>query len=278
MTARSNLAAGLAAALLRPLDALGRFVVRLFRTAGGLVAFALITLGVAATKFRVSARVVHPLVRHQIHRAGIRLMPLTGFLACALGFLVIGQTVARLSQVGAYNLAGTVMVTVVVRELGPLAAALLVLMRIGVAYVIELGTARALGEIEALEALCIDPIHLLVVPRVIGLALAVFSLSVYFILVTLISGYLFAFLQDVPLQPADYFKQIVAALSWQDFALLALKTCAFGFVIAIIGCYQGLAQPLRLQEVSRATTRAVVQSIVACVLLDALFIIVYLLM
>jgi hypothetical protein len=68
---------------------------------------------------------------------------------------------------------------------------------------------------------------------------------------------------------------------WQeamDFALLALKTCAFGFVIAIVGCYQGLAQPLQLQEVSRATTRAVVQSIVACVLLDALFIVVYLLM
>jgi len=278
MTARSGWVVGLTAALLRPVDLAGRFVVRLFRTAGGLVAFALITLGVTGTRFGASARVVHPLIRHQIHRAGIRLLPLTGFLACVLGFLVIGQTVARLSQVGAYSLVGNVMVTVVVRELGPLAAALLVLMRIGVAYVIELGTSRALGEVEALEALGIDPIHYLVVPRVIGLALAVFSLSVYFILITLISGFLFAFLQDVPLQPGDYFRQIVTALSWQDFALLALKTSAFGFIIAIISCFQGLAQPLQLQDVSRATTRAVVQSLVACVLLDALFIVVYLLM
>lgn len=262
----------------RHFDALGRLIFRLFHTADGLVAFALITLGVAVTKFRTSSRVVHPLIRHQIHRAGLGLLPLTGFLACALGFLIIGQTVALLNRVGVHDLAGTVMVTVVVRELGPLAAALLVLVRIGVAYVIELGTARALGEVEALEALSIDPIHYLVVPRVTGLALAVFCLSVYFILVTLFSGYVFAFIQDVPLQPGDYFKQLVAALSWQDFALLAIKTCAFGMVIAVVGCYHGLARPLRLQEVSRATTRAVVQSIVGCILLDALFIVVYLVM
>jgi len=260
------------------LDVLGHVIIRFLHTAAGLVAFALITLGVAAKKFHASARVVHPLIRHQIHRAGMRLLPLTGFLACALGILIVGQTVALLSQVGAQNLVGTVMVTVVVRELGPLTAALLVLVRIGVAYVIELGTARALGEVEALEALCIDPIHYLVIPRVIGLSLAVFSLTVYFILVTLLSGYLFAFIQNVPLQPGDYFKQLAVALTWEDFALLAIKTCAFGFVIAVVGCYQGLAQPLRLQEVSAATTRAVVQSIVACVLLDVVFIVIYLVM
>jgi phospholipid/cholesterol/gamma-HCH transport system permease protein len=180
--------------------------------------------------------------------------------------------------VGAQNFAGTVMVTVVVRELGPLVAALLVLVRAGAAYVIELGTARALGEVEALEALCIDPIHYLVLPRVIGLALAIFSLTVYFILVALLSGYLFAFVQDVPLLPAEYFNQLAMALTWEDFALLAFKTCAFGIVIAIVTCYQGLSQPLQIEEVSGATTRAVVQSVVACVLLDLLFIVVYLVM
>ena len=203
---------------------------------------------------------------------------MTSFLACALGLVIIGQMVALLSRVGAPSLAGTVMVTVVVRELGPLVAALLVLVRAGAAYVIELGTARAMGEVEALEALGIDPIHYLVIPRVIGLALSIFSLTVYFIIVTLISGYLFAFVQDVPLTPGDYFKQLAIALTWEDFALLALKTCSFGIVIAVVTCYQGLARPLRLEEVSGATTRAVVQSVIACVLLDVLFINVYLVM
>jgi phospholipid/cholesterol/gamma-HCH transport system permease protein len=178
--------------------------------------------------------------------------------------------------VGAINYLGTIMVLAVVRELGPLLAALLVLARIGTANVIELGTARAMGEVEALEALGIDPVHYLVVPRVIGMAVGVFSLTVYLIIGALLSGYLWAFVQDVPLRPGDYFRQLTGSLSGLDFALLALKTCVFGFIISIATCYHGLAQPLRLEEVSYATVRAVAQSIIACVLLDAVFIIIYL--
>lgn len=260
----------------RLFDSIGAAILGFLRTARGLIAFTLITLGVSVTKWNTSARVIHPLIRAEIHRAGLRLLPMVGFLAWALGLMIIGQTVALLTRADTGNLAGSVMVTVVVRELGPLAAALVVLARVGAGYVIELGTARALGEVEALEALGIDPVHYLVLPRMIGLALAIFSLTVYFILIALLSGYLFAFLQDVPLLPGDYFKQVAVALTWQDFALLALKTCSFGIIVALVSCYQGLAQPLRLEEVSRATARAIVQSVVACVFLDALFIVVYL--
>ena len=115
-------------------------------------------------------------------------------------------------------------------------------------------------------------------PRVIGLALSIFSLTIYLIITALLSGYLFAFLQDVPLQLGDYFGQLANSLRWQDFVLLALKTTLFGAIIAIITCYQGLAQPLRIEEVAGATTGADGQSVVACVLLDALFIVVYLVM
>jgi phospholipid/cholesterol/gamma-HCH transport system permease protein len=119
--------------------------------------------------------------------------------------------------------------------------------------------------------------HYLIVPRVIGMAAGVFSLTVFLILGALASGYLFAFLQDVPLTPGDYFKEIVNALGWLDFALLALKSLAFGFFIAIVTCYHGLAQPLRIEEVSRVTVRAVSQGIIVCVFIDALFIVLYLL-
>ncbi|MSU64210.1 MAG: ABC transporter permease [Pedosphaera sp.] len=257
---------------------IGRKLIRATNTIHGLSAFALITLGVIVTKFGVASRVIHPLIHAQIHRAGVKLLPLITFLALALGMVVIGQTVSLLSRVGATQYAGIVMVTVVVRELGPLVTALLVLARVGTATVIELGTGRAMGEVEALEAMAIDPIHYLVMPRVIGLALAIFSLTVYLILMSLFSGYLFAFLQDVPLQPGDYFSQLATSLRWQDFVLLALKSCSFGSAIAVVTCYHGLARPLTLGEVSQVTTQAVVQSIAFCVLLDALFIVVYLLM
>jgi phospholipid/cholesterol/gamma-HCH transport system permease protein len=255
---------------------IGRKLIRFLNTIHGLGAFALITFGVTVTKFNFASRLIHPVIRSEIHRAGVRLLPFVGFLGTALGFVVIGQTVALLNRYGATSYAGTVMVTVVVRELGPLVTALLVLARVGTAIVIELGTTRAMGEVEALEALGIDPIHYLVMPRVIGLTVSIFALTIYLIIVALLSGYLFAFLQDVPLLPGAYFSQLAASLRWEDFALLALKTCTFGVVIAVTTCYQGLARQLRIEDVANVTTLAVVQSVVACVALDGLFIIVYL--
>lgn len=260
------------------LNWIGRFILRLVRTIHGLGAFALITVGVTLTKFWKASGVVHPLISAEIHRAGVRLLPMISFLAFALGLVVIGQTVSLLNRVGAENYLGIVMVTVVVRELGPLATALLVLARVGTAIVIELSTSRATGEVEALEALGIDPIHYLVMPRVLGLAVSIFALTVYLIIMALLSGYLFAFIQDVPLRPGEYFSQLANSLGYPDFILLALKTVTFGAVIAVVTSYQGLARPVRLDEVADVTTRAVVQSVIACVVFDALFILVYLIM
>jgi phospholipid/cholesterol/gamma-HCH transport system permease protein len=255
---------------------IGRKLFRFLITIQGLGAFGLITLGVMLTKFRTARHVVWPLIFQETARAGLRLLPMFLFMSAALGLLVIGQSVSWLTRVGAINYLGTIMVIVVVREIGPLLTTMLVLARIGTANVVELGTARATGEVEALEALGIDPVHYLVVPRVIGMGLGVFSLTVYLILGALLSGYLWAFVQDVPLRPSDYFRQLTAALSGLDFVLLALKTLLYGFIISIVTCYHGLAQPLRLEEVSYATVRAVAQSTIACVLIDALFIIIYL--
>ncbi len=241
-----------------------------------LVAFALITLVVTLTKWNKSTSVLRPLVARQINRAGLSPLPMLTFLGVALGLVVSGQTVALLSKVGAVDYAGVIMVSVVVRELAPLVTVLLVLARVGTGIVIELSTSRALGEVEALEALGIDPIHYLVMPRVIGLALSVFSLTVYMVLMALISGFLFTFIQDVPLTPSTYLAQMSASLRWEDFIILGVKTLTFGGVVALITCYQGLAHALRLEHVSQVTTNAIIGSVVACVVLDAFFIIAYL--
>jgi phospholipid/cholesterol/gamma-HCH transport system permease protein len=132
--------------------------------------------------------------------------------------------------------------------------------------------------VEALEALGIDPIHYLVVPRVVGMGVAVLTLSVYLVAASLASGYLFAFLQNVPLLPGEYVRQLALALTWADFALFVLKSLGFGIIIALVTCFQGLAQPLEATDVSSVTGRALVSSLGACVLLDAVFITVYLLM
>ncbi len=255
---------------------IGRKLLRFLGTLQGLGAFVLITLGVIVRKARVAPAVLRPMVFTQLARSGLFLLPIASFLALALGLVVIGQTVSLLSRVGVTGLLGTVMVSAVVRELGPLLAAALVLARSGTANVVELGTARAQGEVESLESLGIDPIHYLVMPRVIGMAAGMFALTVYLILGAIFSGYLWAFVQDVPLMPDDYLRQLADALKGLDFVLLAAKTFAFGTTIAIVTCYHGLAQPLEMSGVSRATVRAIGQSIIACAVLDAMFIIIYL--
>ncbi|HXJ71647.1 MAG TPA: ABC transporter permease, partial [Candidatus Dormibacteraeota bacterium] len=172
------------------LGSAGRRLVRFLLDIHGLGAFALITLGVMVSKANVARVIIYPLALRQVYRAGVQLLPMATFLALALGLIVIGQTVSVLNRVGATNqFLGVVMVTAVVRELGPLLAAILVLCRAGAATVVELGTARALGEVEALEVLGIDPIHYFVVPRLVGMALGMFSLTVYLILGALLSGY-----------------------------------------------------------------------------------------
>ena len=255
---------------------IGRKLFLLVLTVQGLGAFALITLGVMITRMRSARHVIWPLILRETSRAGVRLLPMFLFVSAALGMVVIGQSVSWLTRVGAISYLGSIMVLVVVRELGPLLAALLVLARVGVANVIELGTARATGEVEALEALGIDPIHYLVAPRVIAMAAGVSALTVYLIIGSLVSGYLWAFIQDVPLRPGDYLHQLASSLSGLDFALLGLKTCCFGALIALITCYHGLSQPLRIEQVSSATVRAVAQGVIGCVIVDALFLLLYL--
>ena len=114
----------------------GRGLFLFLLTMQGLGAFALITLGVMITRFGDARQVIRPRVFQELARAGLRLLPMFLFMSAALGLLVIGQTVSWLTRVGAMNFLGTIMVVVVVRELGPLTAALLVLARIGTANVI----------------------------------------------------------------------------------------------------------------------------------------------
>ncbi len=265
-----------AAAINTTADYVGARILDALKVLRELGAFAIITLGVAFTKFNVAKRVVHPLIFLQIWNSGVRLLPMMSFLGAAFGFLIIGQALPLLLRVGAPQYIGTVMVTVIVRELGPLLTAVIVLARAGTANVVELGTMRALGEIEALESLGIDPIHYLVMPRVIGLATAVFCLTTYLVMVAIGGGYLCAFLQNVPLTLPNYIEQLGNALRWEDFALFALKTTLFGAVIAVVNCYHGLARPLNMEDVSQVTARAVVESVTACVLLDAFFLLGYL--
>ncbi len=258
----------------RPFDHLGRGVLDLLQTSRQVLALLLVTLFVMLRPRGARARGIGPLVRTQIDRAGRQLLAMTGFAAIGLGLIVVGQTIALLIRVGAGDFIGTAVVSSVVRELGPFAAAMLVLARVGPAHVVELGSARAREEMRAIEAEGIDPIHQLVVPRVLGTTVGVFALTIYFLVLALTAGFVAAFGQNLPLTAAEYGRQLVASLGWNDFLLLTLKPCAYGLIIAAVTCHQGLVRPLPVADFSAVavTARALVQSVFACIACDLGFI------
>jgi len=132
------------------------------------------------------------------------------------------------------------------------------------------------GKVEQVDRLDLRSFRELVAPRVKGLAVAGFCLTIYLIAVALACGYLMAFVQGVPLRLTEYAGQLAEAMHWLDFVLIALKAALFGMVIAAVSCYHGLERMLRIEELPAATTRAVVEGLGACVLLDALFLLGYL--
>ncbi len=250
----------------------GRRALASMDTLKGLLAFALISAGALITHRGRARPLIRSLVAEQIAANGVRLLPLGLAVAAAIGLVVVGQIVTLLTRLGATQLIGPLVVTVVIRELAPLITAFLVLGRSGTNTVVQLGTSRALGEVEALETLAIDPIHYLVVPRIIGLATAVFALTVYLIMGTLGFGYIFAFLTDTPLTLETFAGEIFNSLTWFDFTLLGLKTAGFGTIIAVSTCYAGLARPLTLPDVAPASAQGLVLGVTGCLLLDAVLV------
>ncbi len=206
----------------------------------------------------------------QLWHCGVRQLPIVGLLGLALGLLVVGQAVALLRQVSAQRYMGTVMVTVVIRELGPLLTVFLLAARAGTATVVELGALRLSGKIGT------RAMRELVVPRVKALAVSTFCLTVYLIFIALATGYVVAFLQGVPLRLAGYCAQLADAMHWMDFVLVTVKAALFGAVLAVVSCYHGLERMGQIEDFSQATTRAVVESFACCLALDAVFLAGYL--
>jgi len=252
---------------------------RALRSPAGLRArlrFANTALAAAVTVPRSLRTEVRARTAEQLWQCGVRQLPLIAVLGLVLGLLIVGQAVALLRQVSAQHYIGMLMVTVVMRELGPLLTAFLLAARAGTAMVVELGALRVTGKVERAEKVGVRAMRELVVPRLKALAVATQCLTVYLIFIALATGYVVAFLQGVPLRPGLYCRQLADALHWLDFVLVGLKAALFGAVVAIVCCYHGLERLLKIEEFSQATTRAVVESLACCLVIDAIFLAAYL--
>ena len=167
--------------------AIGRSGARRLSVLGGLARFALRAFRAAGRLTPAGRWVTLRVLINQIRFTALQAAGLVTFLAAILSFLVISQTIRQLGRVGATDLIGTVIVVAVIRELGPLLTALIVVSRSGTAIAAEMATNRVMGEVTALEAMGIDPYIYLVLPRMLGAVVSVAALMILFDSVALAS-------------------------------------------------------------------------------------------
>lgn len=203
----------------------------------------------------------------QVLRAGNESLPLVALIAALVGMILALQSAYQLRQLGAQSLVADLVAVSVTRELGPLMTAILVAGRVGSAIAAELGTMKVSEEIDALTVMGVDPTSYLVVPRLLGLLIAVPCLTLFADAVGILSGAAIGVF-GLDQSPFGYLDDSIAILELQDLWGGVLKALAFGAIIGLVGCQQGLGTEGGAEDVGRATTTAVVRSIVLIIAAD----------
>ena len=197
----------------------------------------------------------------QMIRVGNQSLPLVMLIAALIGIILALQSAYQLRQMGATHLVAGLVAISVTRELAPLMTAILVAGRSGSSIAAELGTMKVSEEIDALEVIGIDPVHFLVVPRLVALVIAVPCLTLFADLVGILGGCLAGVLV-LGMGPEAYLADTVRVLVLEDLWGGVLKALAFGGIIGLVACEQGLGTRGGADEVGRSTTTTVVRSIV----------------
>ena len=165
-----------------------------------------------------------------------------------------------LKQYGAEGFTGAVVALAIARELGPVLTGVVVAARAGSAIAAELGTMKVTEQIDALRALAVSPIQYLVVPRILAAVVMVPLVCALADAGGILGGSLLS--QSEGVLPITYWNSMKQFLDLSDFTKGIFKTFVFGAIVALVGCHQGLATRGGATEVGKATTNAVVLSIV----------------
>jgi phospholipid/cholesterol/gamma-HCH transport system permease protein len=200
----------------------------------------------------------------------IGIIALLGFL---IGVILAFQSAIGMQKFGAEIYVADLVVICLFRELGPLITAIILASRSGSAFAAELGTMKVNEEIDALKTMGLDPVRFLVVPRVIAAVFVMPLLTMFNHLLGLIGCGLV--MVSIGFPPITYLNQIQGAADLTDLFGGLVKTFVFGALIGGIGCLRGLQTGTGASAVGDSATRAVVSSIIAIVIVDGAFAVVY---
>ncbi|MBL8170834.1 MAG: ABC transporter permease [Acidobacteria bacterium] len=191
---------------------------------------------------------------------------LTGFFTGAVLSL---NTATTLQKFGVQSVAGQLVATSLIRELGPVLTALMLAGRVGSGIAAELGSMLVSEQIDAMRALGTDPIKKLVTPRIVALVLMAPTLTVICDMVGVLGG-LLAAITFQGQATSVYMASAREAVNYNEIIGGLVKPTVFGFIIAIIGCYKGLSTSGGTVGVGRSTTQSVVASSILIIAVDFL--------
>jgi phospholipid/cholesterol/gamma-HCH transport system permease protein len=253
--------------LMSPIDRMGRSVIGNLNYTAKLLLMVYLSVRATLVDQAQGLRTIFSVISAQIYFTGWQALPLISVLALASGGVVILQTSSNLTFFGGAGMIGNMLVVIIVRELGPLMTALVVIARSGTAVASEIGNMRANREIEALETMGINPLSYIVFPRIIGGIVSVVTLAFYYITIAILGGFfLTKLLQDLSL--SFYLDSLLKAFAFEDLWLFLLKNIFSGMIIFGVCCYQGLSVKRSHTEVPVVTTQAVVDSIIYVVVFN----------
>jgi phospholipid/cholesterol/gamma-HCH transport system permease protein len=209
------------------------------------------------------------ITRH-VYETGITAMPIVALIAFLISVIIAYLSAQQLRGLGVDIYVVDLVTIGVLRELGVLLTSIIVAGRSGSAYAAELGSMKLNEEVDALIATGVDPFEVLVVPRVLGLVIALPLLTIVADLIGLTGGaVLCRYLLDMPL--TQYVNRVNEAIAPTTFWVGLIKAPVFALLIALAGCYHGMQVRGSARELGRLVTVAVVQAIFLVILADALF-------
>jgi phospholipid/cholesterol/gamma-HCH transport system permease protein len=252
---------------LGPIAWVGRKAIEGYTYLVDLAALVVISLRELANPGRQGRGEAVRVITRQILFTGVDALPVVSAIALMIGLIIITQAGTQLPKVGAGDMVGNIIVVVVIRELGPLLTAFIVVGRSGTAITTELGNMKVGQEVTALELMGISVARFIVMPRLVGMILAMICLTLYFDAVAVLGGFVVAKAKlTVPFE--QFAHAITQSLSLIDVFVTATKGALFGTAVAAICCHHGLSVQSSYTEVPQQTTRAMINSVTICLVLD----------
>ena len=222
---------------------------------------------------RPSRLVIGEAIR-QVHATGAAAIPIVTVICFLMGIVLAYQSARQLEQFGANIFTVDLVANAILRELGVLLAAIMVAGRSGSAFAAALGTMKLNEEVDALRVMGLNPNQVLIIPRILGLVVAMPFLTVFANAAGLLGGaFISATVFDITF--FAFTERLAVAIDVNDVLVGLTKAPVFAFIIAVTGTLRGMQVKGSAEELGRLTTIAVVQSIFLIIVADAIFTVIY---